>query len=186
MLVTSERSKPLLSYRTRVPFRFQKHVEYNRLVKEMASALLTAAEDVVKNGLRKKATERGADMRAEKILCFFSSPWIASHAEVLRVKRRKPFTVSGNFLGTLVARSEKRRARTREEGAGEMNSLERRVIRVSLNGYETNRPYGKKARVAELALFESFLSQEASAAAVDVFSRVFHTKEVEFHSFSLA
>ena len=63
--------------------------------------------------------------------------------------------------------------------------MEKRLIQVKLNGYETSEPHGKKARSIEAALFVSVSPKELLKDIAGEIRRTYVVSEVEFSSFSL-
>jgi hypothetical protein len=174
--------KPSILTATRVPIAYQKHLRAERFEGEMLKSLREAAVYLEKNGWRPiKKNYRGE----LSILCVFSSPWYAAQTKLLKLRRKEPFVLNSKSVGNIINKTVKRFKKSDKKN-DESVLIEKSAIAISLNGYFTEKPFGKSARTADIALYLSMISSEICGKAAEELNNIFGNADVRFHSFSLA
>jgi hypothetical protein len=174
----------------RQPISFDDKPEPERFFQDMIAVLAQENMSVLKEGLPKlRFTEHGS-LSIKHVAYVFSSPWCVSQTKMARIEKPEPFVLTRAVIEKIVDQNEKAfEAETLSADPSELSSklavIEKRVVHVSLNGYEVSDPYGKKARTAEI----SFLMSLAPKAVVDRISEVsmnsFHPRDTKMFSFPL-
>jgi len=104
----------------------------------------------------------------QKFFCILGPAWHASQARIIRFAQSSPFTFSEKLADELIQKEiqvfKKEHAPEYLEKAQASVPIELKSLRLSLNGYPTERPIGHKARELEMAIFvsiagKSFLDQ---------------------------
>ncbi len=114
-----------------------------------------------------------------------SAPWIASRTSFLRLKNQTPALITLEIVASLIEHARSGRDAERGVPKGSV-SVEQKLVKSVLNGYETAQPYGKEAREAEFAVCESFALPDVVEKITDVITRVIHPHRIPIHSFALA
>ena len=180
---------PKIIYAVQRDMIFQEELDAIRLRGIMLKTLNEVAMDVQKNGVSHlKFTQMGSRV-PEVAYCTLASPWYATQTRMIRVKKDKPFDVTKQFIDDLMG-AEIEAFKSSEEVRGYIGDdrasvMEKRLIQVKLNGYETSEPHGKKARSIEAALFVSVSPKELLKDIAGEIRRTYVVSEVEFSSFSL-
>lgn len=180
---------PKIIYTVQRDMIFQEELAAQRLSGIMLKTLHEVATDVQKNGVSHlKFTQLGSRL-PEMAYCTLASPWHATQTRIIRVKKDKPFNVTKQFVDDLI-RTEIEAFKNSEEvkgyTAGDRASImEKRLIQVKLNGYETSEPHGKEARSIEATLFVSLSPKELLKNIAGEIRRTYVVPEIEFNSFSL-
>lgn len=205
-LVTTEGSHapPKVLYSTRALFPFLKEPEPERLTQAMLSTFVVVALRVQREGLpRLPHALPFRSVHVREASCFFSSPWLSTEASNVSMRSERPFNVHNNIAGMLFNRNEefphveyfpfeqeddkhgrkKRSHATKSEDMGGATSIERHVVRVSLNGYPTNKPEGKLASTLEALVVGSVVPSDLFDKLRAVIDRVLRGGELYGHSF---
>jgi hypothetical protein len=185
---SNEKIIPEILYALRTPISYQKHLRPDRFLNEMLISLNSVSQDIEKNGLRKLKSYRFA---IEDIFCVFSSPWYAAQTKILKLKRREPFTLTAGSIMKIIARADSHFRKTsevpgRNQKEEDMKLIERNAIQISLNEYPTEKPFGKKARSADIALYLSMISNDVYIKTRDTLKNTFNTDSISYHSFALS
>jgi hypothetical protein len=160
-----------------VPFSVRHQVEFHeelnleRFMTGITGALEKAATDLLKSG-------HGAPA---KIVCFFSAPFSASQTMIIKEERPEPFTVTEKWLKEKVGAEVKKL-----EAALGQKIYESKIMEIKLDGYQSERPFGQKAKLVEIANYVSLSTPAVEKTFRDNLIRLFHRSDVELHSFSFA
>ncbi len=181
--------EPQLLYNTRVPMAFQHDLNFKKFFDTMMVSLKAACEDIQRNGIAKFGA--ALPSKVEDIYCIFSSPWYVSQTKILHYNAPSPIVVTKKIIDDLVAQfSEQFKNSAVAKHALQIHDapelIEKRIIQIRLNGYETALPYGKVAEEVEVSLFTSIISKEVRSAIAELLHATFNSKHIEMHSFSLS
>ncbi len=122
--------------------------------------------------------------------CFFSSPWYAAEIRNVVLEKKTPFTVTKRILDELYTKevrmfTEETLGRYKE--AGETARLiEQKITAVYLNGYSVANAVGKRAKSIEMNIYLAVSPELVLAAVEETVAKVFHSRKIQFHSFTLA
>ncbi len=189
-LVDFSTPKPTILFSARVPISIQKTFELSSLEPLLVSFFdesLRLIEKAQKSG----GIQEGSGRHVDAIHLFFSSPWYAAKSTSLQVLKEKPFLLDQHGLEELIAGEEKKfqnelLSSSQASFLGDMVVIERELLTIRLNGYETLSPFLKKATDIEMALFMSVVPHRLMQALESKIIRAFHAKHVFAHAFPLA
>jgi len=183
---------PQVVYTTREPIPYQEIVSPERFLTEMISTLSTVHSRLHKEGLAHlKFTELGSH-RIRHAFYAFSSPWAASQTKIASVEYPAPVTVTRDMIDGIVMKAEKSFENEVVDPAKDpelkdkLSIIEKRVIQVRLNGYETPDPYGKKAKAVNVSFFISLVPKMVTDRVADVAFGALHPRDTRFASAQLA
>lgn len=115
-----------------------------------------------------------------------SSPWYVSENRHLFVLEPNPFIFTDKLSNDLVNKEiEKIKKTNHDKYGGNLDSIdiiEKEIIQVSLNGYVTADPLGKKASQVDINMLVTFSSGTCLKLIKDCFYSVFHDIPLYFHS----
>jgi hypothetical protein len=120
-----------------------------------------------------------------------SSPWYISKSAWVNISKDKSFILNDSILHETLSEQEKIFEKETLEGnyqsmVGEdIHMIEREVLSVSLNGYNTRNPYNKRTRYADLSLYMSLAPQKFLTKISEVVKKHFHINKIKFHTTSL-
>lgn len=123
--------------------------------------------------------------------CTLASPWFLSQTKIVRETKETPEAFSEKALEELVQREAHAFAdafATSEYGERFHEALElveSNVVSLSLNGYETAQPKGKKMKEMEVALYFSIVGVELLKNIREAVQDAFHRAETTFHTFPM-
>ncbi len=170
----------LLSEREEIPS--QPELSAPKLRRAMEGALGRALRTIGKN-LRKHHYSLPA-----RVVCTLSAPWSLEKTRHIITESESLFVVTERMVDDIL---EVDMGNLKQELSGTLPTedifvFERRVLGASLDGYQVSSPFGRKTtRLDTIALF-GVSSKKVMDGIVSYIGRVFHTKQIEWSSFSLA
>lgn len=175
-------ARVLYSFRSDIPF--QEEARGGALLALMLRALSQVASAISHEGF--DASGFGSRRpRITEAVVSLSAPWIASKTSFLRLKNQTPVLITPEVVASLIEHA--RSGHDVEKGVPKGSvSVEQKLVKSVLNGYETAQPYDKEAHEAEFAVCESFALPGIVEKITDTITRVMHTHRISIHSFSLA
>ncbi len=166
--------------------------------KDMAAAAITVLKKVVdrleKEGLQHLTFTPLGGLRSDavgEIHCTLASPWFLSQTKIVREVKDTPELFSEKALDELVKKEANAFADAfaaseyGERFHEQLELVESHVVSLSLNGYETSRPKGKKMKELEVALYFSVVGSELLAQIREVVQPIFRRSTINFHTFPM-
>lgn len=166
-------------FSTRSPVEFQAELNLERFL----SATTAALEKVVAELLKSKAGQ------PDKIICFLSAPFSASQTMIIREERPVSPSQGGPAAFSVTEKWVK------EKVAAEVKNLEAKlgqkvfeskIMEIKLDGYASDKPFGQKAKLVEIANYVSLASEAVEKTLRATLIKLFHRADAELHSFSFA
>ena len=128
--------------------------------------------------------------RPDRIFCVLSSPWYASQTRVIKLKKNVPFVFTSKLADSLIQKEavlfEKENESVLDLGGGGVSLVEFKNMKILLNGYETDDPYGKKCKELEMFIYLSMSQEKTLDRIRDSIFKSFHAKDIRFSTFTLA
>jgi len=178
--------KPTIHFTVRTPISLNEQFAYPRFRKATLDALRTTAEQTrVFLAKEKRALSLG------EVACVLSSPWYASRTISLSKVEDREFTVSSNLIQELldtrgVAVDEEEQAMLKQKQIEQPAIFERRILNISLNGYKTGQPIGKKASRLEVDMFAAVLELSFYQELQLALASAFEGMEIALHTHTLS
>lgn len=170
----------------------------HRPSQDMNAAILLLLKKVVdrieKEGLPHLTFTKLGVLRNDAVIethCTFASPWFLSQTKIVREVKEVPEMFSEKALEEMVSREAHAFCdafATSEFGERfheELELVESHVVSLSLNGYETAQPKGKKYKEFEAALYVSIVGRELLEKTREIVHNTFRKSTIHFHSFPL-
>ncbi len=169
----------LTSEREEIPF--GEHVLFDRLLKNMLSAVGTVAERLTKK----------AGRHIPLVRVVLASPWYISETKIISIKKAKKFvfteTMQNEFIAKEISDYKQLLVKRNKVGYDEaLSVVESEIINVCLNGYDTVAPLGKEAYDIKLALYLSVSHEKILKTITDKLLSFSPNANITFHSFPLA
>lgn len=123
------------------------------------------------------------------IFCVLSSLLHVSQTRIIKVRREQPFEINKRFLDDLIrdeaAIFKKTYAKELDMGSssGEIGLFEHNIMKFVLNGYNTLKPIGKKARHLDLYVYMSMGKAKMKEKIEDIIRESFAGTPVIFRTF---
>jgi|GEM_PF-6443599 len=108
-----------------------------------------------------------------------SSPWILSQAHTVSVKFRKNEKITENFVNNIL---DKKDIKPSFHIKGDMQTIERKVLDVSLNGYPITDWKGKLASSVDITCIVSAVNTNLITDLQELCLNIVGTKSISFHS----
>src|SRR3989344_4152381 len=192
-VVTFSGGKPKIVYTNREQFLFERAISQKKLLANMLRALEKSASDIQKNGMSHLTFTMFGDRRIKNIFCVLSAPWCLSRTRVLKIKKDEPLFITPNLLEQIAENEEMELGKDAStigdglyEDKAKFSAVEKKLIKVRLNGYESRLPIYKKVSNLELSLFISVTTEQIKDAVERTIAKVFgHHRHIGFNSFAL-
>ena len=176
LIKKTEGKDPHIISSKRISINFLMDVDFQAFWRCAANALNQVSEQLLKD------YPQGPD----KILCILSHIWIVSQTRIVKINKENPMEVTKEFLDKLVKNeieTFKMQAPgiTSDASAG-LDLVEYAIMRTSLNGYQVEKPIGKKAKRFSLYLHVSLVDKAIKEPLKDIFLKNFGNVDLFFHS----
>jgi len=136
----------------------------------------------VETALRKvlaKMSHSGSG-RPEELYIFLSSPFFIGNTSLINARSRHQIEVDPPYLANLI------RENIADLASEDLVKLESEVMKIKLDGYETERPIGETAQEVQLAYWQSVGHIELLERLRDIIWKVLPHIKIHFHSFAYA
>ena len=171
--------KSRILFTTRTPIIFHNDFKFNHFVKLMLEAFEITASNIEKAKL-------GAPQRAH---LFLASPWYVSQTRIIKMKKNEPFVFNNRLAEELINQEiksfEKLQLTKFLNTENKPKIIEKKNIKTTLNGYQMEKPFAKKAKELEITLFIS-MSTENIINSLKNKTRKFFNIPINFSSFLLS
>ncbi len=169
-------SKPTIVYTTTVELELSDDLSFDKFLNVMQESVATVARLLkdIKLGAPKKA------------FCFMASPWYASQIRVMKLSKNAPFLFTEKLSTELINKeiTSFEAVDLKKFGdPGNLKLLETKNIEIKLNGYQTETPFGKKAREIELTAFFSVSPKIVIERVEHAIEKSFTLPAINFLSF---
>lgn len=133
---------PIILHTTRKAFRLQENSYTERMKKEMLETLDSVCLDLQKE----------VELRPDRIFCVLSTPWSHGELRSISYERKTDFRFTEKHAQKLVGEEVEK---FKKEWSNLREVIDKRVTRVTLNGYTVAFPHGQKTRSLRLDVFLS-------------------------------
>ncbi len=179
-----ESGVPKIITSIREPIILEDKVDPDRFLLLTIQALETVTNKIYTKGL-------GAPSR---IFCIFSSPWHISQTRVISYKQDTPFVFTSKLSEELIQKDiavlKENYLKKYSDADHALRLIELKNIKIVLNGYETIKPLGKKAKEVEMTIFVSMSEEKVCKKIEETIAKHFTSSaissEIKFSPFTLA
>lgn len=183
--------KPEIFWSHREPIPVSKEKNATHLLAAMVLALEHSAKILIEEGV--KRLPPGVEKRVDNAYCVLSAPWIISATKIVKIKEDKPFPVTINLFESVVSQEEKifiaedKDLLIQAGSRAERNlfTIEKKVVKARLNGYEARVPFGKKTNRLQLSIYLSATSEAVKKSILRAVGKHLVHVPVSFGTFSL-
>ncbi len=165
IMIKNAHGIPLILASSRKEYKFTQGRDVDRLQRDMCSSLLWICEDIQKK----------THTRPSRIVVVMASPWSYGEIRSLRLQKEKEFLFTQAIATNLIAEEV---TCLEKERLDRVYVIDKKIIRVHLNGYTVQEPYGRNVRHVELDVFMSSAPRALLHTIEDTIHRIFKTKIV--------
>ncbi len=157
---------PSLLYTRRLPIEIRDGEPHERALLRALSVLGAA---LIREGAPILARHTGSGS-ADTVLVSVDAPWQETKIRTEYFERESLFVFTKKMVAVALEKT----------GVAPPGKLlaDESIIGTVLNGYETNEPYGKKARRASIIVLASFIDEKISEGIAAALRSIFHTKNI--------
>jgi cell division ATPase FtsA len=162
---------------------FKEHLSFDHFTKTAAKTIEEAARRIKKE----------SKLPVKKAYLILASPWYASQTRVVNLRKKEPFIFTRELFAELVTKeSNSFRDEYIAEKIGKklpenrLALVEKHVVQLKCNGYETENPFGTSVKTIEMPLYLSVAPQVVLDAFSSSVKQVFGGIEITFGTFPLA
>lgn len=176
----SSHASPVILDTTRNDIPFQESLSSSRFIIAMNRALENALKDI-------KAKHKAAVAPAH-IFCALSSPWFVLKSRRITLAKEEGVLVTEKLIENLLDEDTERLKKELSSTlpSGDIMVIERKVIKIRLNGYEIKEFYGKKTTELEIESVVSLSSRRAIETIKRLLSHFSVGSQIHFTAFPLA
>lgn len=168
MIIASSKSAPTVVSSVRHNLKLKEEIKGEEVLKDMIFTLKRVASQIQKE----------SSLVPDKVYAVLSSPW--SFTELKDIKRSSStnFKITKKFVSDLISDeiSDIKKKNTVLDLI-----VDKRIVDIKVNGYETENPYGKDARELAVKLFLSVSSKAIIEAIEDAIMNTYH-RNIKFTS----
>ncbi|MCX6757929.1 MAG: hypothetical protein NTZ44_03570 [Candidatus Nomurabacteria bacterium] len=180
LFYTNGDSSPNIVFSVREPIKFQETVDFDKLLHNTLDALEEVSRKMSLSGF-------GA---AKKTFCILSSPWYASQTRVILLEKNVPFVLTSKLADSLIQKEialfEEEHINKDIQDDAKPRLIEFKNMKTMLNGYETSKPIGEKAKKVEMILFMSMSQEYLLKKFEETIAKHIHPINLKFSSFVMA
>ncbi|MBI5004695.1 MAG: hypothetical protein HZC04_00705 [Candidatus Lloydbacteria bacterium] len=168
---------PTVVWSRRKEIPFQQAVDSDHFFQRISGALKAVLE----------AMSTEAKESPQAFFCTFSSPWYAAQTRIAKSTFPQSSIITPQIVNSLVdaeaaAFEAAYASHMPAESSGRAALLEQKIMRVRLNGYAVEKPYGKSAQEVDVALYISMSPQFFLDEVNRLVGEVFHRGIDQYHS----
>jgi hypothetical protein len=171
---------PKIIFSTAEPIPLEKEFNIDRFFSLTIQSLETVANRIY-------LAKLGAPTR---IFCILSSPLHISQTRIINFKKNIPFLFTTKLADDLMQKEislfKEEHSIKHTNSVNPNRIIETKNIKTILNGYETPKPLGQKAKELEMTIFVSMGEEQVLAKIEDALGKYFHSSRIKFSSFELA
>ncbi len=164
---------PLLIY-----YSVRKKIEAKEHENSIEAMLRTVAEvgkELTLNGAPILRQEAGSGS-VHKIAVSVGAPWQKTKIRIEALSEAKPFIFSKALVSEILSKDA-----SIPEGYTKSNES---ILAILLNGYETEKPYGKKIMRADIVVLSSLIQEKTSKMIEKSLREAYHTHSLTLHAFA--
>ena len=163
LVLKEEGNVPLILYTSRKKVFSKPDSEIMAISKNMQKIIHEVCEDV----------RRNTKVVPEKIFCTLATPWAYGEFRSIKYESKDNFKFKDSLIQNLLDDEIKS---FKEEWTGLRQIIDRRIIKITLNGYKVENPVGKMAKTLTLDVFLSFSLENLIFDIEDTIHKTFKAK----------
>lgn len=187
LLVTQKGKLPNIIFSEREDISFQEVLSSDKFLHAMNHALDRVLHRFVMK-IKKGGLLQNIKVPISHVFCTLSSPWFILKTRELHVAEEREFEVTERMVDGFI---EQNIAELKEElkatlPVEDIRIIEKKIIRMKLNGYDIENPYGKKVSRMEFSVVVGVSSGKVIESIKRKLAGVLHVNSVHFGAFPLA
>lgn len=174
---------PEILYTNRKEIKYSGKLNSNRFL----SLAISVFEEMLNDVQKKFIFTSKNTLNIKEAHCFFSSLWHISQTRILKIENRKNIKITKSIINEMIEKEVdnfefflKNKVKILSE---ETQLIEKKIMQIKLNGYETSKPYSKIANALEINFFTSVMSKKVVKTFEESFFRFFNDKTIKHHTF---
>ena len=126
-----------------------------------------------------------------RVACVLASPWYAVSTNIVSDKRKDKFDITERYIEEKTAEAAKvlqSKLPTlifAKLFSGAKKIIEKKIVKIELDGYEVTRAVGKKASSFDVSVFISIAPSQVVDEIKNKIGKLWPKSEINFHSFAL-
>lgn len=149
---------PSIHWTKRLRVFLDDEVDVNNLAKETYKKIDDLLKEVVSKGIPAVRDSKIKDRSVSEVCCVFASPWYESRIRNFDIKDKGEIHFTKEYLNKILKKEQE--SDRPIEGRSE---IDKKILSVLMNGYETDDPFNKKANSLTLSFYSSFVSNKTKS-----------------------
>jgi len=126
----------------------------------------------------------------DEIICVLASPWYSMETKLIKLKKERPFIFTKKNADELIKKEIRKtiKEHTLKNKAiyNKLEIIENHIMKVSLNGYQTENPIGLKTESVEMDIVMSFSEKFFLDKIRRIISETYQKTPISFSSFIIS
>lgn len=177
---TEGKNTPKIIFSVRELISVQKEIKLDLFFEETMKSLKRVLEKISINTKNKP----------NKCFCVLSSPWFASQTRVINFEKKENFIFNEELADSLIKKEialfEEEHLIKLSNGDNKIRPIELKNLKIVLNGYPTDNPYGKEVSFLEMTIFISMTQEKIAKNIEDLIGKFFVFDKIKFSSFTIS
>ena len=170
-------SEPTIEYTVRKKIFFDDSENVENFINKSYKNLEDVLDEIVGVGFKKIKLNKNESMKIEDVFCTLASPWYKSKIKNFSVNEKEPVTFTEEYLNKILV-AEKNIKDLEKDNA----YVDKKILSVFMNGYQTEDPYGKSANNISLSFYNSFINKKTKKEIREIIFRKLHSKKITFYT----
>ena len=179
VLLQYKDKEPLIKYTTRNRIYFEESQQTDKYVNRLMEELGKVLDDVVSVGLKRTGLTPN-DNKVSEVFCLLASPWYKSKIKNFSIEKEQPIKFTKDFLKKILMKEE-----DTEQVLDNETVVDKKILSVYLNNYETRDPMGKKANKIDLTFYRSVMSKQTQDEIEEKIQNRINPKEIKYSTHPL-
>lgn len=188
--IESDAALPAIRFAVRENIPFQEDLDLKRFIRQMLGTLESVVSELAVEVAHRS---RSGARRPDRALAILSAPWYASAVRTISIARKTPFMLEPKQFSALIRHEAEQFKNTVNaefiaQGIArpQLDVIESESVSIRLNGYPTNRPFGREALTYEGTVYLSSSPAIIVDGIREKIERVASGEHAALHSFSIA
>ncbi len=172
---------PIIHWTNRVRVFPETSGEVNALIVQTYKQIDNVLQDVVIKGIPAISGVNLNDRSIDEVCCAFASPWYESKIKNFEVKGKGEIHFTKEYFNKVLNKEH-----LMDKVPSGRVQIDKKILSVLMNGYETDDPFDKKADHLILSFYSSFVSKKTKDDLEHRIKKYLHTKRIVLSTHPLA
>lgn len=171
----AKNEEPIIHWTNRLRVFPESGGDVNSLVTRAYKQIDDILKEVVTKGLPSIKGINLKDRSVDEVCCVFASPWYESKIKNFEVKEKGEIKFTKEYFNKVLNKEQER-----DKVSPGTIQVDKKILSVLMNGYETENPFDKKVEHLVLSFYSSFVSKKTIGDLEKRIQNNFNIKKIHF------